>query len=55
METIATTALSLAILAAFALGVGGVYLIARRRVVKQGVLMVIMAAVLVANVLVWTL
>jgi hypothetical protein len=46
---------SIAVLAAFALVGGGLWLILRRRIFKQGVLMLIMAAVLIGNVLVWTL
>ena len=42
-------------LAAFALGVGGMWLIARRRNIKQGVLMLIMALVLLGNVLIWAM
>jgi hypothetical protein len=55
MHAIATAALSLAMLAAFALATGGAWLIAKRKVYKQGTLMLVMAAVLVANVLVWSL
>jgi hypothetical protein len=55
MQTIAVTALSLAVLAAFALAAGGLWLILKRGVVKQGALMLVMAAVLIANVLIWTL
>jgi hypothetical protein len=55
MQTIAVTALSLAVLAAFALTVGGLWLILKRNVVKQGALMLVMATVLIANVLIWTL
>ncbi|MEA3050736.1 MAG: hypothetical protein QOG84_2572 [Sphingomonadales bacterium] len=55
MQTIEAAALSLAVLSAFALAVGGLWLILKRRVVKQGVLMLVMAAVLIANVLIWTL
>jgi hypothetical protein len=54
MHASATAALSLAMLAAFALAAGGVWLIARRKVYRQGVLMLVMAAVLIANVLVWS-
>ncbi|MEA3062094.1 MAG: hypothetical protein QOJ94_1875 [Sphingomonadales bacterium] len=54
MDTIAATASSLATLAAFALAAGGLWLILKRRVLKQGALMLVMAAVLVGNVLVWT-
>jgi len=55
MQTVSAAASSLAILAAFALAVGGVWLIAKRKAAKQGALMLIMAAVLVANVLIWAL
>jgi hypothetical protein len=54
MQTIAVTALSLAILAAFALAAGGLWLILKRPEAKQGALMLVMAAVLIANVLIWT-
>jgi hypothetical protein len=54
MYNVAVTALSLAVLAAFALAGGGLWLIAKRRVYRQGVLMLIMALVLIANVLIWT-
>jgi hypothetical protein len=47
--------LSIAVLAAFALTGGGLWLILKRRVLKQGALMLVMAAVLIGNVLVWTL
>jgi len=55
MNGFASFALSLAVLAAFALTLGGGWLIARRTNRKQGVLMLVMAAVLIANVLIWTL
>lgn len=55
MQSIASAALSLGVLAAFALTGGGVYLIATKRNRKQGVLMLITAAVLIGNVLIWTL
>jgi hypothetical protein len=54
MNAVASTALSVAVLAAFALAGGGLWLILTRRVYKQGILMLVMAAVLIANVLVWT-
>ena len=47
--------LSLAMLAAFALAWGGVWLIANTRERKKGVLMIVAALVLVGNVLVWTI
>jgi hypothetical protein len=55
MYAVAVTALSLAMLAGFALTAGGLWLLLKRRVPKQGTLMLIMAAVLFANVLIWTL
>jgi hypothetical protein len=55
VQTVSATASSLAILAAFALCAGGVWLLAKRRAPRQGALMLVMAAILVANVLIWTL
>lgn len=39
----------------FACLIGGTVLIAKKRDVKKGVLMLVMAAVLLANVAIWTL
>ena len=47
--------LSIAVLAAFALAGGGLWLVLKRRIYKQGALMLVMALVLIGNVLVWTL
>ncbi|HEX6376676.1 MAG TPA: hypothetical protein VFZ91_13260 [Allosphingosinicella sp.] len=55
MYMIAVTALSLAVLASFALVGGGLYLLVKRRERKQGLLMLIAALVLFANVLIWSL
>jgi high-affinity Fe2+/Pb2+ permease len=55
MYTVAVTALSLAVIAAFVLVGGGIYLLVKRREGRQGVLMLVAAAVLFANVLIWTL
>jgi high-affinity Fe2+/Pb2+ permease len=55
MYTIAATALSVAVIATFALVAGGIYLLVKRKERKQGVLMLIAAVVLFGNVLVWTL
>ena len=52
LESLAPT---IAMLAALACLIGGGVLIAQRRDVKKGVLMLIMAAVLVGNVLIWTM
>jgi high-affinity Fe2+/Pb2+ permease len=54
MYTIAVAALSLAMIAAFALAGGGTWLLIKRKERKQGVLMLVAAAVLFANVLIWT-
>ena len=54
MSALASTLLSIAVLAAFVLAGGGIYLVAKRINRVQGVLMLIMAAVLIGNVLVWT-
>ena len=45
--------LSISMLAVLALALGGGWMIARRSEKKQGVLMLIAAAVLLANVLIW--
>lgn len=54
MYTVASAALSLAVLAAFALTGGALYLIVRQRNWKQGLLMLLTAVVLFGNVLIWT-
>ena len=53
MSNLAATALSIAMIAAFLLVAGGIAL-ARRGERPKGALMVVAAAVLVANVLIWT-
>jgi hypothetical protein len=45
--------LSVSMLAVFALGAGGAWILARRSEKKQGALMLIAALVLLANVLIW--
>ena len=47
--------LSVAMLAAFALAGGGVWMIAQRRDVRKGVLMLVASLVLFGNVLIWTI
>jgi hypothetical protein len=47
--------LSLLMVAALALGGGGAWVIARRRDYKRGLLMIAAGAVMLGNVLVWTL
>ena len=54
MTGLIATILSVAVLAAFALLAGGAYLLIKRKDGKQGVLMLVAAAVLFANVLIWT-
>ena len=51
----AALALSIAVLAAFALTIGGAYLLIKRKERKQGLLMLLCAAIFFANVLIWTL
>lgn len=55
MSGLENAAPAVAMLAAFACLIGGGVLIAKRRDRRKGVLMVVMAAVLVGNVLIWTL
>lgn len=55
MTGIAATTLSIAVLASFALLAGGAWLLIRRKERKQGFLMLIAAAVLFGNVLIWTI
>jgi hypothetical protein len=47
--------LSIAMLAAFALAGGGIWMIAKPRDVRKGVLMLLASLVVVGNVLVWTI
>lgn len=49
------TLLSIGMIAAFLLGVGGMWLIAKRRDTKKGALMLAAAAVILGNVLIWTI
>lgn len=55
MSGISSLAYSLAMLVAFLLVVGGFYLGLKQKDWKRGVLMLLVAAVLVVNVLIWTL
>lgn len=52
---IAAAAPAIAMLGAFACLIGGGVLIAKQRDVKKGALMLVMAVVLIANVVIWTL
>jgi hypothetical protein len=46
--------LTIAMLAVFALAAGGIWTIVKRHDRKRGILMMIAAAVLLGNVLIWT-
>ena len=54
MTGFAATILSILVLSSFALVAGGAYLLIKRKERKQGILMLVAAAVLFGNVLVWT-
>jgi hypothetical protein len=47
------TALTIAMLAVFALAAGGIFSIVKRREKKQGILMLVAGLVLLGNVLIW--
>ena len=55
LTSIAAAAPAISMLGMFACLIGGIALIAKKRDTKKGVLMLIMAAVLLANVAIWTL
>lgn len=55
LEGIAGAAPPIAMIAMFACIIGGVWLIVKHRERKKGALMLVMAAVLLGNVLVWTM
>ena len=55
MSGTAAATLSILMIAAFLLTGGGIWLIATRREPRKGALMLVTAAVMLANVLVWTL
>ncbi len=55
MTGLVSTLLSIAVLAAFILAGGGLWLIVKRKDRKQGLLMLLAAIVLFVNVLIWTL
>ncbi len=54
MQTIANTALALAMLAAFLLILGGYFAWKRKGDRKRSILMMVAAIVLIANVAIWT-
>lgn len=55
LGAIAAAAPTLAMLACFACLIGGVRLIQQRRDKRKGVLMIVLAAVLLGNVLIWSM
>lgn len=55
LAPIASAAPAIAMLGCFACAIGGGYLIASKRDRRKGALMLVMAAVLLVNVLIWTL
>ena len=55
METLTGAAMGLAMIAAFLLGFAGVRILIGKADKTKGALMIAAAAVLVANVLIWTL
>jgi hypothetical protein len=55
VNAIAQAAPTIAMMGCFACVAGGTVLIARRGDVRKGVLMLVMAAVLLGNVLIWTM
>ena len=55
MTGLAATLLSIAVIAAFVLAGGGLWLLVKGRDRTRALLMLVMALVLVGNVLVWTL
>jgi len=52
---LAATLMSIAMICAFLLGAGGMWLIVRRRDTKKGLLMLVAGLVVLGNVLVWTI
>jgi NAD(P)H-hydrate repair Nnr-like enzyme with NAD(P)H-hydrate dehydratase domain len=54
MEDFASGAMALAMLAALLLGAGGVKLVVNRPTRVRGILMIAAAAVLITNVMIWT-
>jgi len=48
-------ALSIAMLAVFLLAGGGAWMVAKRRDIKRGILMIVAALVIAANVAIWTI
>ncbi len=54
MSGLGATLLSIMVIAAFALAAGGIWLLAKRRDLKRGLLMLVAALVIFGNVVIWT-
>lgn len=55
LESVASAAPAIAMIAMFACVIGGVWMIVKRGERRKGALMLVMAAVLLGNVLIWTI
>jgi hypothetical protein len=55
LETLTSAAMALAVISAFFLGVAGLRIVTGRANRAKGALMIAAAAVLLANVLIWTI
>ncbi len=55
MQGLSAVAMSLGVIAAFLLAIGGIRLMLSRETRSRGALMLVAAAVLMINVLIWTL
>jgi high-affinity Fe2+/Pb2+ permease len=54
MQNFSSVAMAIAMVAAFLLGIGGVKLALTRQTRGRGILMILAAAVMVMNVMIWT-
>jgi high-affinity Fe2+/Pb2+ permease len=54
MQNISSVAMALAMVAAFLLVIGGIRLVLDRQTRVRGILMIVAAAVMVMNVMIWT-
>ncbi len=54
MSGLGATLRSIMVIAAFALAAGGIWLLAKRRDLKRGLLMLVAAMVIFGNVVIWT-
>ena len=54
MQNFSSVAMAVAMVAAFLLGIGGVKLVLARQTRGRGILMILAAAVMIMNVMIWT-